>query len=94
MKIFIKSNFGVPGLEQEALELDRPEMTLREFLKKLSEMSPDRLEYVQPGAKEVDPLAWDVLINDIPYENYEEGLEHLLVNGDVVTIRIKPVGGG
>jgi len=57
MKIYIKSNFVVPGLEgKESLELNVPEISLRDFLEKLSTMSPERLEYVRPGAKEIDRL--------------------------------------
>ncbi len=95
IKIYIKSNFVLPGLEgKECLEFNVSKITLREFLEKLSMMSPERLEYVRSGAKEIDQLDWDVAINGMSYENYEEGLAHLLRNGDTVAIRIKPIGGG
>jgi hypothetical protein len=95
MKIFIESNFVVPGLEdKEGLEINQAEITLREFLEKLSTMSPDRVEYVEPGAKALDPLDWEVEINGIPYQDYEGGLEHPIKDGDSVTIRIVALGGG
>ncbi len=95
MKIFIESNFVVPGLEDETgLDIDQPETTLREFLEKLSSMSPDRVEYVAPGAQALDPFDWEVEINGLPYQDYEGGLEHLLKDGDRVTIRIVALGGG
>jgi hypothetical protein len=95
MKIFIESNFVLPGLEDEAgLEIDQPEITLREFLEKLSSMSPDRVEYVEPGAQALDPFDWEVEINGFPYQDYEAGLQHLIKDGDSVTIRIVALGGG
>jgi molybdopterin converting factor small subunit len=95
MKIFIDSNFVVPGLEdKEGLEIDQPEITLREFLEKLSSMSSDRIEYVEPGAHALDPSDWEVEINDLPYQDYKAGLEHPIKDGDTVTIRIVALGGG
>jgi len=98
VKIFIKSNFVLPGLEdledKEGLEINRSEITLREFLEKLSNMSPRRIEYVEPGAQELDPYDWEVEINGLPYLDYEAGLEHLVKDGDRVTIRIVALGGG
>jgi molybdopterin converting factor small subunit len=95
MKIHIKSNFVIPGLkDEESVDLDRSEMTLRDFLEELSAMSPNRLEYVKPGAKVLDPDDWEVDINDIPYQNCRDGLETPLKNGDTVTIRIMALGGG
>ncbi len=94
MKIYIKSNFVVPGIEnQEWIDL-RSEMTLQQFLQNLSMMSSSRVEYVRPNAKTLDPDDWEVNVNDIPYQDCKEGLETLLKNEDTVTIRIKAFGGG
>jgi len=39
MKIYVKSNFVVPGLDNgEFVELDRSQLTLREFLEELTEI--------------------------------------------------------
>ena len=95
MKIYVKSNFVVPGLVNgEFLDLDRSQLTLREFLEELSMMAPIRIEYVRPGAKTLAPDEWEVDINDIPYQQYSEGLETFLKDGDTVTIRISALGGG
>ncbi len=95
MKIFIDSNFVVPGLEdREGLEINQSEITLREFLEKLSSMSPDRVEYVEPGAQALDPYDWEVEINCLPCQDYEARLEHPIKDGDNVTIRIVALGGG
>ena len=95
MRIHIKSNFFVPGLEnEESVDFDRTEMTLRKFLDELSRMSPDRVEYVEPGAKALDPDDWEVDINGTPYQNYPGGLESPIKDGDTVTIRILAQGGG
>jgi hypothetical protein len=95
MKIMIKSNFVVPGLEdEESLELNVSNLTLREFLENLSRLSPDPLEYVMPGADRLDPDDWEVDINDIPYQDFEDGLEKSLNDQDTVTIRVLAQGGG
>ncbi len=94
MKIYIKSNFVVPGIEnQECVDLVS-EMTLRQFLQELSMMSPSRIEYVRPNAETLDPDDWEVNVNNSPYQDCKDGLETLLKNGDTVTIRIKAFGGG
>lgn len=95
MKIYIKSNFVVPGLEQqEWIEIDPPEITLREFLEKLAELSSDPIVYVEPGADRLDPDDWEVDINGIPYQGSEKRLEEIIKDGDVLTIRVLAQGGG
>lgn len=95
MKIYIKSNFVVPGIEdKDWIDMDQPKMTLREFLEALAELSPDPLVYVEPGADRLDPDDWEVDINDAPYQDFIEGLEYPLRDQDVLTIRILAQGGG
>jgi len=95
MKIYIKSNFVVPGIEDnDWIEMDCQEMALREFLEALAELSPDPLVYVEPGSDRLDPDDWEIDINDVPYQDFIEGLEYPLRDGDVLTIRILAQGGG
>ena len=95
MKIYIKSNFFVPGLEQtESVDIDHPGMSLREFLEELSMRAPTPIEYVRPGAETLDPDDWEVAINDIPYQRCRDGLRTFLNDGDTVTITIVAFGGG
>jgi len=91
----IKSNFVIPGLEdEESLELNVSTLTLREFLENLSRLSPDPLDYVAPGVDRLDPDDWEVEINDVPYQDFEEGLGKSLNDEDTVTIRVLAQGGG
>ncbi len=95
MKIHIKSNFVVPGLEdKEGVDINGSRISLRAFLEKLSSMSPQGLKYVEPGADRLDADYWEIDVNDIPYQNHENGLEHLLKDGDTVTVKIMALGGG
>lgn len=95
MKIFIKSNFVIPGLkEKDCVDIERAEISLKEFLETLSVMSPIRIEFIRPEAKTLNPNDWEVEINGIPYQNFDQGLETSLRNGDVITIRILVFGGG
>jgi hypothetical protein len=96
VKIHVKSNFVVPGLEdREYIELDRTEMTLRQLLEKLQTLAtPSPIEYVRPGARALDPDDWEVDINGTPYQKFERELETPLNEGDTVSIRIMALGGG
>ncbi len=96
MKIHIKSNFVVPGLEdREYIEIDRAEMTLRELLEQLQRLAaPSPIEYVRPGARALDPDDWEVDVNGLPYQKRDLDLETPLKDGDTVSIRIMALGGG
>jgi molybdopterin converting factor small subunit len=95
MKIYVKSNFVVPGLDSgEFVDLDDSRLTIREFLGVLSERSPTRAEYVQPGAQTINPDEWEIRINDIPFPQWSAGLDTPLKDGDTVTLIIIPLGGG
>ncbi len=95
MKIYLKSNFVIPGLDSgEFMDLDHSQLTIREFLEELSERSPTRVEYVQSGAQTINPDEWEIKINDIPYPQWNAGLETPLKDGDTVTIILIPLGGG
>jgi len=95
MKIHIKSNFFVPGLEQEEnVTIPSATITLRVFLEELARMSPTTIEYVRPEAVALDPDDWEVAVNDIPYQHCPDGLQTTLRDGDLVTITIMAYGGG
>jgi hypothetical protein len=95
MRINLRSNFVLPGLEgEESLGLDRSGLTLREFLEELSRRAPIGIEYVRPGARALDPDEWEVEVNGVPYQSCSDGLETILKDGDTVTIRILALGGG
>ena len=56
MKIHVKSNFVVPGLDNgEFVNLDQSQLTLREFQEGLSERAPTRVKYMRPGAQTINP---------------------------------------
>ena len=95
MKIYVKSNFIVPGLVNgEFVDLDQTQLTIREFLSELAEKAPTRVEYVRPGGQTIDPDEWKISINDIPSPQWKNRLETSLKDGDTVTIIIVPLGGG
>jgi hypothetical protein len=96
MKIYIKSNFVVPGVEdRDHVEIDRAQMTLRELLEELQRLAaPMPIEYVRPGARVLDPDDWEMDINEVPYQKCDRELDTALQEGDTVTIRIMALGGG
>jgi molybdopterin converting factor small subunit len=95
MKIHVKSNFVVPGLDNgEFVDLDQSQLTIRKFLEDLSERSPTRVEYIRSGTQSINPDEWEIRINDTPYQQWSDGLDTPLKDGDTVTIIIIPLGGG
>jgi len=96
MKIHLKSNFVIPGVEdREHIEFAGNEITLRQLLEELQRLSaPMPIEYVRPGARALDPDDWEAEINDIPYQKCDQELETLLKDGDTVNIKIMSLGGG
>ena len=95
MKIYVKSNFVVPGLDNgEFADLDQSRLTIREFLEELSERSPTRVEYVRPGSQTINPDEWEIRINNAPFPQWSGGLDTPLKDGDTVTIIIIPLGVG
>jgi hypothetical protein len=95
MRIYIKSNFVVPGLKDgDSVDIDRSSMTLRQFLEELATISPTPIEYVRAGAKTLNPDDWEIDINDIPFHEHRKGLETLLKDEDTVTLKIMVFGGG
>ena len=95
MKIFIESNFFLPGLEKAAsIMFDESEMTLRVFFEKLSRMTSDRLEFIESDTLQMNTEDWGIEINGRPYQILHAGLDHILKGGDTVSIKILPMGGG
>jgi len=95
MRIYVKSNFIVPGLvNEEFVDLDQTQLTIGEFLNELAERAPTRVEYVRPGTETINPDEWEIKINDIPSPKWKNGLDTSLKDGDIVTIIIIPLGGG
>ena len=95
MKIMIKSNFVLPGLEKmDSLDFDQSEMTLRAFLEKLSRMTTNRLEIIERDTLQVNPEDWGIEINGKPYQVFNKALDHTLQDGDTIDIIIMPICGG
>jgi hypothetical protein len=95
MKIGIVSNFTIPGLEGEnEIYLDRPTMTLRGLLEELSLRSSGRVKFIRPSAEAVHPMDFMIDVNGIPNQGSRDDLALALKDGDVVTIRVLPLGGG
>ncbi len=95
MKIRVVSNFAIPGLEGEnEIDVDRPALTLRELLEELSLKSSGRVKYIRPSTDVVDSMDFLVEVNGLPNRGTREGLEVALKEGDTVTIKVFPLGGG
>jgi hypothetical protein len=95
MKIFIKSNFVIPGLEEsDSIEFDVPEMTTRHFFEKLSWMTANRVEFLEKDSLQINEEDWGIEINGVPCQVLHAGLDHILRDGDTVGIMMMPIGGG
>jgi hypothetical protein len=95
MKIKIDSNFVLPGLEREnEIYLDHSRVTLRKVLEELSLKSSGRVKYIHPSTGVVDHMNFLIEINGVPNQGSGSDLEKTLSDGDTVTIKLYPLGGG
>ena len=95
MKIFIESNFVLEGLGgAESLDFDESEITVKEFLARLSHLTGHRYEFIDTESRRIITEDWGIEINGRPLQVFGEGLEVSLKEGDTVGIMILPIGGG
>ncbi len=95
MKIKIDSIFIIPGLEGvNEIFLDYPSVNLRMVLEELAARSSGRVKYINPSTGAVDPMDFVIEINGHPNPGSKEALETRLNEGDIVTIKLSPLGGG
>jgi hypothetical protein len=95
MKIRIDSNFIIPGLEGvNEIDLNHTHVDLRIVLEELSLRSSGRVKFIRPLKDFVDHMDFFIEINGLPNPGSKEGLETSLNEGDLVTIKLSPLGGG
>jgi len=95
MRIKIDSNFVIQGLEGESeIDLNYPKVTLRKVLEEISLKSSGRVKFIRPMTDFVDPMDFVIEINGLPNPGSNEALEMGLTEGDLVTIKLSPLGGG
>jgi len=95
MKIRVESNFVIQGLEGEnEIHLSGSTITLRKVLEELSSRSSGRVRFIRPMTDAVDPMDFIIEINGLPNQGSRESLNGVLKEGDVITIKLSPLGGG
>jgi hypothetical protein len=95
MKIRIDSNFVLPGMEGvDEIDLNLPHIKLREVLEELTLRSSGRVKFIRPMTDFVDPMDFLIEINGLPNSGSKEALEMGLNEGDLVIIKLSPLGGG
>lgn len=95
MKIRIDSNFVIPGLEREnEINLGYSTVTLRRALEELSLRTSGRVKFIRPMTDAVDPMDFIIEINGVPNQGSKEDLNIALKEGDIITIKLSPLGGG
>lgn len=95
MKVKVASNFVIPGLEGKSeVDLSYSSVTLRKVLEELSLISSGRVRFIQPMTDAVDPMDFNLEINGFPSPGSKEDLDVTLKEGDTITIKLSPMGGG
>ncbi len=95
MKIRIDSNVIIPGLEGlNEVDFNHTHVSLRMVLEELSLRSSGRVQFIHPLRDFVDQRDFLIEINGLPNLGSKEALETSLNDGDTVTIRVLPLGGG
>ena len=93
MRINIKSNFYIPGLEGEIVEI-RDASTVRQLLEHISEISEGTFVFFEGGKEVLDPDDWEVDVNGISYDGFHVAAETRLNDNDIVEIRLLMYSGG
>ncbi len=95
MNIRIDSNFVIPGLEGvNGIDLNHTHVNLRMVLEELSLRSSGRVRFIHPLKDFVDQRDFLIEINGLSNTGSKEALETKLNDGDAVTVRVLPLGGG
>lgn len=95
MKIGVVSNFILPGFEAGSeIDLDQPTITLRALLEELSSRSGGRVKFIRPNTGAVDSMDFSIEVNGLINQGTKEDLNIALKEGDIVTIKLSPLGGG
>ena len=95
MKIRIDSNFVLPGMEGvNEIDLKLPHINLRKVLEELTLRSSGRVKLIRPMTDFVDPMDFLIEVNGLPNSGSKEALEMGLNEGDLITIKLSPLGGG
>jgi hypothetical protein len=93
VRVKIETNFVIPGLETDCLEIRKGE-TIRSLLKEISGLSRKRVAFFEDGQILLEQEGCEVALNGLSYAIYKAGLDLPLMNGDVVTIKLRrPVEG-
>ncbi|OPY85314.1 MAG: hypothetical protein A4E65_00142 [Syntrophorhabdus sp. PtaU1.Bin153] len=93
MRIRIESNFDIPGMHGNELELEDG-TTLRQVLGEIARITEGRIEFFRRGSDRLDTEDWEVDLNGVPYHACNGQLETLIADGDVVAVRLVVIGGG
>jgi len=95
MKIKIDSIFIIPGLEEvNEIFLDHSSVNLGMVLEELGARSSGRVKYINPSTGAVDPMDFTIEVNGHPNPGSKDALETRLNEGDIVTVKLSPLGGG
>jgi hypothetical protein len=92
MRIHIKSNFNIPGLKGDSIEI-RDGSTLRQLLESVSQLSGEFV-FFEGGKDILDPDDWEVDVNGTPFDGLRIGTETRLKENDIVEIRLLMYSGG
>jgi hypothetical protein len=92
MKIGIVSNFHIPGLDGDSIEVEEGS-TLRRLLEGVSNLSGEFV-FFEKGKDILDPDDWEVDVNGIPLDGFHVTAETRLKHNDTVEIRLLMYSGG
>jgi hypothetical protein len=92
VRIHIESNFVIPGMQGSELEL-ADGATIRQVLDDIVRIAEGRIEFFQRGTDTLD-ADWEVAVNGVPCSIGAWQMETRASDGDVIAVRLFPIGGG
>jgi len=90
-RITLRTNFTVPGKENDSLALDSNVDTLSCLLSYLGEKI--RFDFIDPHRGELE-TDLEILVNGKDFRFLPGGIDALIKEGDLVEVYLLPLGGG
>lgn len=86
MRIHLESNFKLLGSQDvESIDLDVAEITVKDFLRTMSDRSTKSPGYIDTDGTDVE-ATWQVRVNGRMLDVCENGINTILKDGDTVAI--------
>lgn len=93
MKVRLDTNFEIPGMHGNELEI-KDDATIRDVLGEITRIANGRIEFYRHGSNNLETEDWEVEVNGVPHYACDHQLETPVLDGNLITLRLVVIGGG